>query len=377
MRLASSGGETYYDSDADFWANFPPMPNQDVYVSSTSLEIPADAGSGGEQVAWRQDAGKLEVWVPLSDEVKVKRDVSVTIGKRTVTLTVVDPTSDDSASATISLEKAELAHPVLADESSWVVADENEVADRWLLVTLVKDSSYMNWVSPIAAGVAAAAATTTATASSEGASPESGDGGGSGGAPAAGGIVIGAGDRDQRVLTAQQLASYQRIVSTPYSSHVDVYLRRSDQDSERCWYVGKVASTSGVSDVAAIEAQAPLIVGHARLLLPSAFGDAPPYVREGAENVLSFWYTPGDSELQVAQDQIPLRALARASSHDRSLMPTSAIDVGFEHESHAPDQKGFYCKRDADGEPLGDPLEVNFAPPSAIPEYRVGDEIEI
>jgi hypothetical protein len=356
----------------------------EVYAYSTlekGFEIPEDAGSGGSRVAWRQDAGKVEVWVPLSDDTKVKRDVSVAIGKRKLTLRVADP-SGDGEEDVISLTDEALMHPVRADDSSWeVLSDEvdNAVADRWLLVTLAKDTSYNNWVSPIAVGAEAADAAIAAS----------------------GGIVIGAGERDQRVLTAQQLASYQRLRSMPYTDHVDLYLRRGSKaaggeaegeepgtgDWERCWYVGKVAAAKGVSPVAAIEAQAPLIVGHARLLLPSIFGDvardtasasaAAAAAAAAASSDVSFWYAPGDTELQVAQDQIPLRSAAGASSHDRSMVPSSAIDVGFEHESHAPDEKGFFCRRDEEGEPLGEAVQANFAPPSTIPEFRVGEKVDV
>ena len=358
IRRLHSSFSTYCDSDDEFWKDFPAMSNMDIYASSVSLNQ-TDTGKEGDFMAWRQDAGKIEVWIPLSEDTKVKRDVSVVIGKRSLTLTVAKPCG---GSPFVSLSDAPLAHPVLADESSWIVISddiENSVSNRWLLLTLAKESAYMNWISPIASPSIDSKADGSADS----------------------GIIIGAGERDQRALTAQQLASYQRLRATPYTTHVDVYIRRTDEYGseqenswEQCWYVGKVAAAEGVSNMAAIEAQAPLIVGHARLLLPSVFGDAPTYTNSvDSRRVVSLWFAPGDSELQVAQDQIPLHPVSRASSHDRSMVPESAIDVGFDHESHAPDEKGFFCRRDANGEPLGDAVQVNFAPPSSIPEFRVGE----
>jgi len=100
------------------------------------------------------------------------------------------------------------------------------------------------------------------------------------------------------------------------------------------------------------------VKAHARLLLPEVFGDAD----EGME----LWLAPGDTELRVAQNEIPLTRWSGLPDGDS--MPRAA-ECGFDPEIRNPSEEPFAAKRDVDGQPVGARFKAQFEPPERISEF--------
>jgi hypothetical protein len=101
-----------------------------------------------ERISWRQSSDFLELWLPLSDEIRVKREVQVEIGNTKLSLSV------KSGEATLVEFSVPLLHAVKAEESSWFVESEKVPGsgpDRWLVVQLRKKAKFLNWLN-VAAG---------------------------------------------------------------------------------------------------------------------------------------------------------------------------------------------------------------------------------
>jgi len=241
--------------------------------------------------------------------------------------------------------------------STWLVEtddifDAAEVgAERCVFIELKKANSYQNWASVVL-----------------------GEGGGAEGASAlrdaraavAIDAVLRIGGSDQKQLTANQLAGYQQIARSPACERKDVYLRYVGE--EKCYFLGKVAARPGLSAVGAAYAQAPLIIGHGRSMLPGVFPATP-----AEDEAFELLVGEADSELAVAQYQAGLTVVHGAAGApvgggsdwwegaEPFTRPRAATDVGFEPEFlESDDALPFYAKAKADGSPVGEPIQANF-----------------
>jgi len=172
-------------SSSDLWKSVGELPSQDLYKSSDSLELPG--GILVKNIAWRQSSDLVELWTPLSDEIRVKKEVKVDIAKTKIAL-CVNCGDDNLLDVDIRL-----LHPVNAVESSWFVETESvpeEGPERWLVVQLAKTGKYLNWQT-IAADTASAGDDEPGSSSS---------------------LQIGLGVPDQRETLGQQLDIYHRII---------------------------------------------------------------------------------------------------------------------------------------------------------------------
>ena len=274
--------------------------------------------AGGRRCWWRQDASKVQLVAELEEDESVKYDVVVGLSKTRLTLKV-----GESAFA----EDVELAHPIEPEASTWYVEDEGETAcerdaedagedpPRFLVVELAKEEAYMNWAGLEKAGPGA--------------------------------------DSPELSLDGQRL-NFERLKrGAGKASLADVYGRLGGQ--ERCYFLGKVAAADGAPPRGAIRKQAALIRDHALRYQPEVFQD-------GAG--LELWHAPGNSELNVAQDEIALLPVSIADDDD-ALPP--ALACGFEPETLEEGSEPFYCVRDPMGATLGGPAKATFAPPGANP----------
>ena len=122
-----------------FWATAPPLSSHEVYgggLPSPSL-----------QVAWRQDRDTVEVWAPLPEGCKVKRDCAVDFASK---LSLSVSVSSPDGPSLVDIENGPLLHGVVVDDCSWSVEDEEVPGtehDRWLCVRLSKKDKYLNWKS--------------------------------------------------------------------------------------------------------------------------------------------------------------------------------------------------------------------------------------
>lgn len=133
-------------TQAELWQAVGDLPSQNLYKADGHLELPG--GTLVERISWRQSSDFLELWLPLSDEIRVKREVQVEIGNTKLSLSV------KSGEATIVEFSVPLLHPVKAEESSWFVESEKvpgSGSDRWLVVQLRKKAKFLNWLN-VAAG---------------------------------------------------------------------------------------------------------------------------------------------------------------------------------------------------------------------------------
>ena len=161
---------------------------------------------------WRQDPQTLQVVVSMPCDASFKHDVSVSVTRRRVELSVCG----------VDVLNGELANDVVADDSDWVVEDEldgfpNEAdAKKFLVVDLRKLESYVEWPAPTFDGAD----------------------------PGQRRVLIGGKGEAQKRATAQQLASYQIIQKLPAAVRGDVYARvppgADGTPSTTLYFVGKV-----------------------------------------------------------------------------------------------------------------------------------------
>jgi hypothetical protein len=118
----------------------------------------------------------------------------------------------------------------------------------------------------------------------------------------------------------------------------DVYARAPPQTT--CWYIGKVAFTSGtdVTEQQAITRQLNLIEEHATRLRPVELGRA--FGR------IEIYTAPGDSEMLVADDKL---ALTRMPRYAEGCEDVSLKEAGFFCEVVTNQGIGFGVERDLDG----------------------------
>jgi hypothetical protein len=120
----------------------------------------------------------------------------------------------------------------------------------------------------------------------------------------------------------------------------DVYARAPP--STQCWYIGKLAFTSGTtSSEVALSRQWNLVEEHATRLRPVELGRS--FGR------IELYTAPADSELQVAENQIPLTRIPRVPSEQVSLR-----EIGFYCEVVTNQGIGFCANRAPDGSLLQD-----------------------
>jgi len=83
---------------------------------------------------------------------------------------------------------------------------------------------------------------------------------------------------------------------------------------------------------------------------------------------LQLWVAPPNSEVRVAQRQVPLRSLASVKLDADALGPD---DVGFAPEQYtAEDQKGFYVRLPPDGIPVTE-SDVRIVPPEELESMNI------
>ena len=290
--------------------------------------------SGNSNAWWRQDPTQLELVVKLPEDASFKRDVSIEITRKRISLSVLGT----------ELLAGELSHDVAASEAEWYVEEDGDLAgfdgDRYLVVTMPKRESYLDWQSPV-----------RALESDEG-------------AVARRALCIGGKGDAQKQATAQQLASYQVLQKLPHAIRGDVYARvprsaETGAPSSTLYFVGKVIAETA-SPAAALASQARLVREHARLYQPSVFGEV-------SDEDIELWLAPGNSEMRVAQNEIPLTSWVVPS--DEVELPGAAV-CGFEPETPPPPHMGvppLTVRRGADGEVLGDSFKANVVSPDEVP----------
>jgi hypothetical protein len=121
----------------------------------------------------------------------------------------------------------------------------------------------------------------------------------------------------------------------------DVYARAAPQTT--CWYIGKVAFTSGtdVTEQQAITRQLNLIEEHATRLRPVELGRA--FGR------IEIYTAPGDSEMLVADDKLNLTRMPR---YAEGCEDVSLKEAGFFCEVVTNQGIGFGVERALDGKLL-------------------------
>ena len=296
---------------------------------------------------WRQDAQIVQLVVALPEDASFRRDVSVDLSRKRISLTVQEA----------EVLVGDLAHDVVKDESDWFVEEDLDGFDgeRFLVVEMRKHESYLDWGSPLMAD----GATTSERK-----------------------ILLGGKGESQKAATAQQLASYQILQKLPGAVRGDVYARDpaggAAEDGEMVLYfIGKVIAETA-SAPAALATQEQLIREHARVYLPEVFGQS----GDGVE----LWLAPGNTEMRVAQNEIGLTRwewpptitnIANLDKPPTSIMDTLAAPAagagGFEPETAPPEHMGgadvrFKVRRALDGQPLGgSAFTANVVKPDEVP----------
>ena len=152
----------------------------------------------------------------------------------------------------------------------------------------------------------------------------------------------------------------------PFANQVDVYVKADDEKSNKFWYVGKSVARTGSTDDVALGAlaQKRLVFEHAKLLqreLKSA-------------KRLQLWVAPPNSEVRVAQHQVPLRGLTTGEVKlDASVLGED--DVGFLPEQYTVEdqnahQNGFFVRLPPDGIPV-EANNVRVVPPEELESMNI------
>jgi len=289
-----------------------------------------------ESVWWRQTPRIFQIVCQLADDVSLKRDVTMELRKKRISLEI----------AGVPVVVGELPHSIKTAECDWYTEDELPgfpEDHRYLIIDLAKEEPFVDWPAPL-------------MDDSDNAEKSEKR------------LVIGGGQQAQKECSAQQLATFQALKKIPGTGRADVYGRPASSDSETVvdWYfLGKVAADFGIDDSAALAAQEILVKQHARLFLPSVFGEC------HLDSDIRLAVAPGESELQMAQ--LPDKPLTMYDGLPEGQEMPMAESVGFKFEARNPAQIDrpdliFRIKRAADGLALPEdlrppPLVVSTAPP--------------
>lgn len=141
----------------------------------------------------------------------------------------------------------------------------------------------------------------------------------------------------------------------------DVYVRAPLNDEKTFWYVGKIAIRLNNEDLEITPEMA--ILSQKRLILEYAKHQLRPQNLGGKfEKGQEIWLAPGDSEMQVVQNKIPLTKVTGSASD----LPEKFVvkdTVGFNPEIYVGDEVqkgGLRVQRDPNtGEPINPVFEIN------------------
>ena len=122
--------------------------------------------------------------------------------------------------------------------------------------------------------------------------------------------------------------------------------------TEICFFVGKSIHNEKISDLVTIELLQPLLFEYGKALRPKDLTGPALITKE-----LEVLFGPGNSEMDVAQNKIPLTVLS--CKNDRPYISSS--DIGYEPEVYTNGEEGFRCRRDQDGLPTLKKFEVTYA----------------
>jgi len=289
----------------------------------------------GQGSWWRQDPEMMQLIVSLPDGASFKRDVSIELTRKNLKLSV-------AGSLVLS---GELAHDAVCDESEWFVEEGMDGFDveRCLVVDIKKRESFVDWAGPLKGCIDQGRR-----------------------------VLIGGKGEAQKRATAQQLASYQILQKLPSAVRGDIYARAPSEDehpSDQLFFIGKVISEVA-SVAAALAAQEVLVKEHARLYLPHIFSELD-------DDDFELWLAPGNSEMRVAQNEVPLERWAAPASTagsdtgEGATLP-AAGECGFEPETAPPPHMGeavvpFSVRRDSSGQPLSTAFRANVVAPDEVP----------
>ena len=147
----------------------------------------------------------------------------------------------------------------------------------------------------------------------------------------------------------------------PFDNQVDVYVKADgERASDKFFFVGKAVARMGSTDDYAVSvlAQKRLVLEHAKLLQREL----------KAAKKLQLWVAPPNSEVRVAQRQVPLRSLADVKFDAGALSPD---DVGFAPEQYtAEDRDGFYVRLPPNGIPVTE-SDVRIVPPEELETMNI------
>ena len=291
-----------------------------------SLELDSDV----LQAWWRQNPETVEVVVAMPEDASFKRDVKVDVSRKKISLSVFEQ----------PVLVGDLAHDIVADDSEWFVEEELDGfgGDKFLVVSLRKHESYVDWATPLLA-----AQEGEATGRKR--------------------ILLGGTGEAQKQATGQQLASYQILQKLPSAVRGDVYAREppgaDGAASETLYFIGKVIAEQFAAG-ASLATQELLVKGHAKVYQPEVFGGL-------SDGDMELWLAPGNTEMGVAQNEV---ALKRWEPPPPDVELPQAGACGFEPEALPPPHMGagpFTCKRDAEGQPVGGAFKANVLKPDEVP----------
>lgn len=152
-------------------------------------------------------------------------------------------------------------------------------------------------------------------------------------------------------LLSKQAKKFEDFKNSGVPVANDLYARLVGE--ETCWFIGKSIHAPTVTDLAAIDILLPLLQEYAKSLRPKELAGPK------ATNDLQVLYTKGNSEMDVAQNKVPLTVYASGPDCAvRSFIPSD--DVGYEPEIYQNNEEGFRCWRDSQGLPIKAKFEVTY-----------------
>jgi hypothetical protein len=145
----------------------------------------------------------------------------------------------------------------------------------------------------------------------------------------------------------------------------DIYVRL--ENSETCWFVGKINHKSSITPEDACTYYIPLLVEYSKSLRPAELSGP----KRDPKLSLQVLAAPGNTEMDVAKNSIDLELLPFPYNEEEKLtLRELSEDIGYEPEIYMNGEAGFRCKRDINGKPLKAAFNPQMVSPAEFEKMK-------
>jgi hypothetical protein len=145
----------------------------------------------------------------------------------------------------------------------------------------------------------------------------------------------------------------------------DLYIRL--QNSDTCWFIGKINHKSAIRPEDACAFYAPLLLEYGKSLRPVELAGP----KRDPKLHLEVLTAPGNTEMDVAKNSIDLELLPYPYEDEAKLiLKETSEDIGYEPEIYMNGEAGFRCKRDINGKPLKAAFQPQMVSPAEFEKMQ-------